>query len=645
MGKISDYFGRFPRVYWVAMLFELFERGAYYTFTPIISWHAYYNVGLPFWLSFIILSFIWPIQYGLPILSGALVEKVGYRRQILVAFTILTIAYVSLSQASTTVSLILSVIALGFGIGTYKPLISAIVAKVTSSEDRTYAFGIYYWIVNIAAGFFPIFFVIAEVLGYIHVGTYHIIFMVGAIMVSMNLIVALFIFEDVPRSEKVKTVGDALNNIKTSMKDRKFMILVLLVALFWALYSTQLVGIIAIIYGFKFVPEWFSLMVYAIFNPMTIVAVGPFISKYIEKVESIRVMIAGVLVYIIGLSVLGFGVTDWRTVVFGIIIMSVGEFMVAPGFYSFTSKLATEDKVSAYIGSTFVASFIGLPLGAFGFGLMVSYIAEGLHMPWLFFGIMISLCLMLFVFFLIYYQKWGQSVIQRAKRIAEEEEGKKKEEDKDYVEPFIFRLFETKTPILISLVLIPIVLFATFSLGTATFYGRDELEDERDVVPPFDPMHYIVVTPASTTHSGTLDEGSSTTHTFTVEIGEGELLSEGQFLKNITFVLTWTDDPDGGIFGQQQNLPDIFEIEVTYGDWSKLVWQGNEHGQQGRLRIASDEIEHILTNSTSGTGDWEIKVTLRNAGDYTLGPRDREVINDTSNAYDLEVITKVYSTE
>jgi MFS family permease len=628
------------------MLFELFERGAYYSFTPIIYYHAAYNLHVPEWIALQIFTFLWPIQYGLPIISGALVEKVGYRRQILVAFCLMTFAYLFLVRAVNTVTLILAVMTLGFSIGTYKPLISAIVAKVTTSEDRTYAFGIYYWIVNLAAAFFPVGYAVFAFIKYggeFPPQVFYIIFLVGGIQVSFNIIIALFFFEDIPKSEKVKTIRDAFNNVKISMNDKKFMVLVLLVAGFWALYSMQLTGIIAIIYGYRWVPDWFNPIIYAIFNPMTIVLVGPFISKFIEKAESIRVILAGVLVYIGGLLFLTFGISNWTTLVTGIIIMSVGEFMVAPGYYSFTSKLATEDKVSAYIGSTFISTLVGLALGSIVLGFLANYLVVNIQMPYFFLGIAISFSLVLFIGFITYYRMWGQDVIERARRIAESEEGKKDEVDPDYKEPILFRLYETRTPILFSIVLIPIVLFGTFSMGTFTYIGPEEEVEEGPVITVFDSENYNVDVAVSGSFSGTLNEGQFDSETFTVGLGEGHIVEEGQFIKSVMFSLTWEDEAPPGLGILATNQPDVFELNVTFEDgWSKAIFAQNPQGEPRTLTITK-EYTHESIHSENGIGEWEIIIILLNAGDITAGPRDGRSLDDPDNSYSLEIITEVYT--
>ncbi|MEE9151993.1 MAG: MFS transporter, partial [Thermoplasmata archaeon] len=388
-GLLSTFSG-FPKVFWVSQTFELMERGAYYSMMPIIVIHAIYNVGLPIWLGAIITVFMYPFQYGLPIFTGALAEKVGYKKQIIVAFSILTAAYVFLAFAFNTVTMIFAVMAVGLGIGTYKPLISSTVAKCTADKDRNRAYSVYYWIVNLAAFVIPGSFAVIIALRIITQDMFYVIFLAGAGFVSINILTAIFIFEEVPRSGKVKTVGDAINNIKIAMKDKKFVVMVLLIGGFWALYSTFLNALPLIMFGFDRLPEWFSIMLLGVFNPMTIILLGIPLAKYIEKVESMRVILTGLVIYLIGMAIIGLTL-NWILVIFGIVVVSIGEFIIAPGYMAFVSKLAPKEKVSAYVGCNFISYLIGLLGGTFVFGLIVTYVGIELQMPHFFYGIILSI--------------------------------------------------------------------------------------------------------------------------------------------------------------------------------------------------------------------------------------------------------------
>ncbi len=613
---------KFPRVFWIVQTFEMMERGAYYTMVPILAYHVVYNVGAPEWLGGLIFAFMYPFQYGLPIFTGALAEKVGYRRQMIFAFTFLACAYIFLFSAFNTVTIVLAVMAVGMGIGSYKPLVSSTIAKCTSSEDRNLAYGIYYWVVNLAASLFPIIFVIIMWAGLLSESSYNVVFLIGGLMVSVNIFTALFIFKEVPRSGKVKTVADAVNNIKLAFSDKKFVVMVVLIGGFWAQYATMLFAIQLIGFGYRWFPTFITAMVLGIPNPLTIILLGPFISKFIEKIESMRVVLGGLLVYIIGLFIMGFSLQNWGLVITGIVICSIGEFMVAPGYLAFISKLAPKENVSAYIGCNFISYMIGLLGGSIVFGLVVAYVGIDLGMPYMFYGILISFALLLFFAFIIYYRTWGQDVIERAKKIREMEEGIKEEwgTAEEYKEPILFRIFDQKLVTIVPLLLVPVVLFGTFSFGTFEYIGPEE-----EVEGPFDWADgYELVDAETLAFDGDASENSQ--DEVLIDIGE-------ENVKSISFTLTWTDEPaDTGFI----NEADEFSLSVETPNGT-LYESESSTSSSGKITVP------ISFNPESpifeeGTGTYTVTVICGDCGDqHSMGPLGLIIRTDNGNTWDLSV--------
>jgi len=71
------------------------------------------------------------------------------------------------THAHDTASLFASVLVLGIGAGSFKPMVSATIAHVTPHSDRNYGYSIYYWMINLGAFLFPLFigYYIENVLG------------------------------------------------------------------------------------------------------------------------------------------------------------------------------------------------------------------------------------------------------------------------------------------------------------------------------------------------------------------------------------------------------------------------------------------------------------------------------------------------
>jgi MFS family permease len=573
---------------------------------------------------------MYPFQYGLPIFTGALAEKVGYKKQIIVAFSILTAAYFFLAFAFDTITMIFAVIAVGIGIGTYKPLISATVAKCTPDKDRNLAYSIYYWIVNLAAFLIPLMFAIIMAVNIIVQETYYIVFIVGGFLVAVNVFTAISVFEEVPRSGKVKTVGDAVNNIKIAMKDKKFVVMVFLIGGFWALYSTFLNALPIIMFGFDFLPTWFSVMLLGVFNPGTIILLGIPLAKFIEKVESMRVVLAGIMVYIVGMVIIGYSLR-WEIVIIGIIIASIGEFIVAPGYMAFVSKLAPKERVSAYVGCNFISYMVGLLGGTLVFGTIAAIVATQYEMPHFFYGIVIATGLGLLILFILYYWTWGQDIIERAKKIREIEEGisEDSEATEDYVEPILFRIFDNKLSVLICAILIPIVLITTFIMPTYSFRDPFAEEDEEKPVP-------LVWASFSDLEVSQTPENSQSE--IIINVNETRLVW-------FNCTLAWRDEPSQYSLGT--NEPDEFKITLIAPSGETVdesSFTSNSPGGLGRIEINSPKLDYTEEGFVDNyVGDWTILVEAGDCGDDYARPNLFGFVRSTADTGNLWELLYVYT--
>ncbi|MBN2010262.1 MFS transporter [candidate division KSB1 bacterium] len=146
----------FPGTYWVVIMFEFFERGAYYGMMSFLSVYLTENLGFAKESVGIIKGTIQPLLYFLPIISGAIADRFGYRRTLMIAFALLGSGYFLTSQMTTYSAVFLALVVMGIGAGTFKPIISGSIARTTNQENSTMGFGIYYWSINLGAFLFPL---------------------------------------------------------------------------------------------------------------------------------------------------------------------------------------------------------------------------------------------------------------------------------------------------------------------------------------------------------------------------------------------------------------------------------------------------------------------------------------------------------
>ena len=233
-----SFFSKFPRTFWVANTIELFERWAWYGFFMLFANYLTSSSdagGLEFTQSQkgILMGVGTGILYFLPVLTGAIADRYGYKKILALAFVIYTSAFILLPLFSTFTGVFLMYLYLAVGAALFKPVISATIAKTTTDETASIGFGVYYMMVNIGAFFGPMVTLLFK-------GSSHLVFYVSAGMIALNFILLLFYKEPhrgkVEQTSLAKTFGDIFRNMFSIVRDVKFLVFLLIVAGFWTMY-------------------------------------------------------------------------------------------------------------------------------------------------------------------------------------------------------------------------------------------------------------------------------------------------------------------------------------------------------------------------------------------------------------------------
>ncbi|MCP4157963.1 MAG: MFS transporter, partial [bacterium] len=126
------------------------------------------------------------------------------------AFALLGGGYFLTAQMTTYSAVFAALVIMGIGAGTFKPIISGTIAKITDESNSTQAFGIFYWSINLGAFLFPL--VLVPFLKAINPS--YVIIASGIFTAAMLIPTALF-FKDPTKQEKVDKNTEKRN--ETSM--------------------------------------------------------------------------------------------------------------------------------------------------------------------------------------------------------------------------------------------------------------------------------------------------------------------------------------------------------------------------------------------------------------------------------------------
>jgi len=364
----------FPRVFWLANIMELFERGAYYGLNALLGRYLTDKVGGG--LGFaedsvgLLQGVVYAVTYLVPILGGALADRYGYRRILLAAFSLLSAGYFISGEVTSYGVIFVTLLLMAVGSGLFKPIISGTIARATNEETSSFGFGLYYWMINLGALVAPL------VAGWLRGFSWRYVFIASCIYCALMLFPTIFLYRDPPKPENTKKLKEVLSGALTVLSDARFMLLIFVYSCFWIIYFQNFGTVIWYlrdfidpapvnnffarigIEGFRFDAEHVTVI-----NAGTIVLLQIFVNLIVKRFKALPTMVGGILIGSAGFLCLAMSQYVW-VFILGIAIFSIGEMTCHPKYYSYIGLVAPQDKKALYMGYAFLYGVIGSLVGS-----------------------------------------------------------------------------------------------------------------------------------------------------------------------------------------------------------------------------------------------------------------------------------------
>ena len=393
---------RFPKTFWTANTIELFERAAYYSMASFMVIYLKEVLGMsPTLATFLNGSLLWGLIYFMPIVSGTLADKYGFKRSLSLSFFMLFLGYLIMgnvqkfwpalagSQAAVinyTIPVVVAIILIGLGGSIVKPCIAGTIQK-TSGLQATLGFGIFYMVINIGSitGRGVSYFIRTS-LGIPAIFTY-----ASTVFIFIGLLVVLFIYREpeyvsdgIKDGQQVrkKSLKEAILGIFIVLSNLKFVFFLVVIALFWFLY-VQLYNLIPLF--LRHIDPNAPVELYTLANPLMIVCFQLLITRLVKRWTPVKSILFGVGVTTVGmllniLPVLLYSDISHRVSLAGLAIpiagifllvsiasMAVGEMMASPRIYEYIGRIAPKGEEGLYLGyanlPVAIGSILGGPLG------------------------------------------------------------------------------------------------------------------------------------------------------------------------------------------------------------------------------------------------------------------------------------------
>ncbi|HNV66179.1 MAG TPA: MFS transporter [Bacteroidales bacterium] len=363
---------KFPRLFWISNIIELFERW---------GWYAFYNGFIAIYLTSpretgalgfsnvekgTIMGTASMILYFLPVITGAVADRVGYKKVLITSFITYVISFFMLSRFETFGSIFAAFILLAVAGALFKPLISGTVARVTDRETASLGFGIFYMVINIGGFIGPF------VASLLYKNNWDSVFYMSIAAMTLNLLLTIFFYREPAITESgksfIKNIGIAFRNIGITLTDWRFLLFLLIIGVFWTAYNQ-------LYYSFPvFLESWVNLDGMSLFlglkpgtiTTVTISSLASFfiilfqliISSITARFRPLNSIMTGIFILAFGLGMMFANLNPW-IIVLGVLVFSIGEMASSPKIQEYLGGIAPSDRKALYMGTAFLPIALG----------------------------------------------------------------------------------------------------------------------------------------------------------------------------------------------------------------------------------------------------------------------------------------------
>ena len=218
----------YPATFWVANTMEIFERMSWYGWFTVMALYVTGSVetgGLGFSTETKgnLQAFVTSFLYFMPVLTGALADRYGFKKMLTLAYLVMIVSYYLLGQFYTLPTFFMAFMFVAVGAAIFKPVVVGTIAKVTDERNSSTGFGVFYMMVNIGGFFGPI------VAGYVRGWGWEWVFVACSGWATVNLLLVLVFYREpkvADTGQDVRTFKKVLNNLVEVLGNLRFFITV-----------------------------------------------------------------------------------------------------------------------------------------------------------------------------------------------------------------------------------------------------------------------------------------------------------------------------------------------------------------------------------------------------------------------------------
>ncbi len=383
-------------VFWIVGAMEMVERLAYYGVKAVAALYAKdprSAGGLGITMSaFGTILMVWAlVQTFVPVLTGGLSDRYGYKETIFVSTIVKIAGYLIMGFFNSFTGFFAGAVVLATGTAIFKPGIQGTLVKATSRQNSSVAWGIFYQTVNIGGFLGPL------VAGLMRKMAWQNVFFACAAIICLNFIL-LLTYKEVGKEERLernrryksgelKRSSLVVESLQELKKPHVWSYLAIFSG-FWFMFNAlfdvlpahiddwvNTTDIVHTLFGSGGTTNPF-IKFFVVMNPSGtaiqpegmvnlnagLIMTTAFLFAYLgSKFRATNSMTVGTLFATVALFICGHATTGWLTLI-GIAVFSVGEMLSSPKFSEYIGNFAPPDKKAMYLGFSQIPLAVGWTL-------------------------------------------------------------------------------------------------------------------------------------------------------------------------------------------------------------------------------------------------------------------------------------------
>ena len=375
------------RTYWMLNSIEMFERLAFFclrVMAPIYIMQIGQNEGglhltamhkgtIYMW---------WAIfQSVLPIITGGIADRYGYKRILFISISMNTAGYLIIANFHSYTGYFTGIIVLATRTAFFKPSLQGSIANLLKKKNASLGWGVFYWVVNV--GSLAAHYIAGPIMVDRSAGGWQRLFYACAVFSAMNFLL-LLAFRDVPSgASKSENPLVVLWRTLVNIFEARLITWLLIMSCFW-LMMYQLWDLQP-----NFIEDWVDSSMVAAHLPddlhlkemgdrglvrvpqqvlismnalMIVLFVVP-VTWLVRRMRTLSAMLIGMLMATAGVLVAGWTGNGW-ILLSGIALFSLGEMLTGPKKQEYLGLIAPPGKKGMYLGYVNIPVGIGLAVGS-----------------------------------------------------------------------------------------------------------------------------------------------------------------------------------------------------------------------------------------------------------------------------------------